>query len=218
MPKILPTLFLLSLFPTPAPASGDAEAGRRIAMQGNDQGATACVSCHGADGAGNPAAGFPRLAGLSDQYLSKQLRDYSQGTRSNPVMQPIAAALEQQQRLDVAAYYAGQAPASNADEAAPPDAGRTLALRGDWDNTIPACVSCHGPGGRGIPPDFPPLAGQHASYIQSQLEAWRKGTRHNDANNLMRVVAERLTQTQIQAVSEYFAAQPAVKPEPGAEP
>lgn len=217
MLKIFSTLFLLSLIPTPAQALGNAEAGKRIAMQGNDQGATACVSCHGADGEGNPAAGFPRLAGLSDRYLSKQLRDYSQGTRSNPVMQPIAAALEQQQRHDVAAYYAGQAPVNNADTAAPPDGGRTLALRGDWDNTIPACVSCHGPGGRGVDPHFPALAGQHASYIQSQLEAWRKGTRHNDANDLMRVVAERLTQTQIQAVSEYFASQPAVKPEPGAE-
>ncbi|BAZ93701.1 cytochrome c553 [Thiohalobacter thiocyanaticus] len=196
---------------------GNADAGKRIVMQGNDQGTTACVSCHGADGEGNPAAGFPRLAGLSDKYLSKQLRDYRQGTRSNPVMQPIAAALEQQQLLDVAAYYAGQVPTNTADDAAPPDGGRKLALRGDWDNTIPACVSCHGPGGHGVDPYFPALAGQHASYIQSQLEAWRKGSRHNDTNDLMRVVAERLSQTQIQAVSEYFAAQPAVKPAPGAE-
>lgn len=217
MSRRITILFLLSLIPVPALALGDAQAGKRIVMQGNDQGATACVSCHGADGKGNPAAGFPRLAGLSDKYLIKQLQDYRRGTRRNPVMQPIAAALEQQQLLDVAAYYAGKPPSGNS-EGTPSDAGRTLALRGDWDNTIPACVSCHGPGGRGVDPYFPALAGQHASYIRSQLEAWRKGTRHNDANGLMRVVAERLTQAQIQAVSEYFAAQPAVKPEPGAEP
>lgn len=216
MSRLFPTLFLLSLMPTPALALGDAEAGKRIVMQGDDQGVTACVSCHGADGEGNAAAGFPRLAGLSGKYLIKQLQDYRRGTRRDPVMQPVAAALEQQQLLDVAAYYAGKPAAGNAQGTAP-EAGRTLAQRGDWDNTIPACVSCHGPGGRGVDPYFPALAGQHAGYLQSQLEAWRKGTRHNDANDLMRVVAERLTQTQIQAVSEYFAAQPAVKPAPGAE-
>lgn len=216
MPKPFTLLLLLSLIPAPALALGDAQAGERIVMQGNDQGATACVSCHGTDGEGNSAAGFPRLVGLSDKYIIKQLQDYRRGTRRNPVMQPIAAALEQQQLLDVAAYYADKNPAGKT-QGSPPEAGSMLALRGDWDNTIPACVSCHGPGGRGVDPYFPALAGQHAGYIRSQLEAWRKGTRHNDVNDLMRVVAERLTQSQIQAVSEYFAAQPAARPEPGAE-
>lgn len=74
---------------------------------------------------------------------------------------------------------------------------------------MPACVSCHGPGGKGIGAVFPALAGQHASYIKAQLEAWKNGTRRNDPNNLMKVVADRLTDEEVQAVSEYFATLPA---------
>ncbi|MDY6981348.1 MAG: c-type cytochrome, partial [Pseudomonadota bacterium] len=197
-------------------AAGDVETGKRLALQGNNQGATACVACHGASGEGNAAAGFPRLAGLNANYLAKQLRDYRQGSRTNPTMQPIAAALDEAASQDVAAYYASLDPAGNTAKGKDNAAGRSLALRGDWDNTIPACVSCHGPGGRGVDPAFPTLAGQHASYIKAQLQAWRKGQRHNDANDLMKVVADRMSDEQIQAVAEYFAAAP-VQPDAGAD-
>lgn len=214
-------LFLLPLLGLHAPAAlamGDAAAGRTIAMQGNGKGAVACVSCHGAAGEGNAAAGFPRLAGLNAEYLVKQLQDYKAGTRQNPVMQPFGAALTSQEMLDVAAYYAGLEPTGSQGPADDNALGEKLALRGDWGNDIPACVSCHGPGGRGIDPYFPAIAGQHAGYIRSQIQAWKSGTRKNDANDLMRVVAERMTDEQIEAVSRYFAGQPPVKPTSGDKP
>lgn len=189
-------------------AGGDVEVGKRLATQGNDQGATACVACHGTNGEGNAAAGFPRLAGLNAEYLAKQLRDYREGSRTNPTMNPIAAALDDAASRDVAAYYASLDPAGDSADVKASERGRTLALRGDWDNTIPACVSCHGPGGRGVEPSFPALAGQHASYIKAQLQAWREGKRRNDANELMKVVAERMSKEQIRAVADYFAAAP----------
>lgn len=53
---------------------------RNIFLQGGSQpGATACMACHGMDGMGVAPAGFPRLAGLSADYLSKQLRDFRVG-------------------------------------------------------------------------------------------------------------------------------------------
>lgn len=206
--KLWPFILLLAVFPHSAIAAGDIASGKRLAMQGNNQGATACVACHGANGEGNAAAGFPRLAGLHADYLAKQLQDYRQGSRSNATMNPVAAALDDTARRDVAAYYACLDPADASGDVKADAGGQTLALRGDWDKTIPACVSCHGPGGRGVEPSFPALAGQHASYIKAQLQAWREGKRRNDANDLMKVVAERMSDEQIQAVADYFAAAP----------
>lgn len=73
---------------------------------------------------------------------------------------------------------------------------------------MPACVSCHGPGGRGVGVNFPGLAGQHASYITSQIKAWQSDKRANDPNRLMDAVAERLTEEEVAAVAAYFASIP----------
>lgn len=172
-------------------------------------GATACVACHGAEGAGNAAAGFPRLAGLEAGYLQRQLEAYRIGTRASPVMTPIAESLTEAEQANVSAYYSQQEVDAAAAEAAPDvlEQGQELALMGDWENKIPACVSCHGPNGKGVDANFPRLAGQHASYIVSQIEAWKSGERQNDPLNLMKVVAERLTAEQAKAAAAYFASQ-----------
>ena len=193
------------------PAIGaDLQRGERIATQGNDKGAIACISCHGANGEGNAAAGFPRLSILDAEHMVKQLQDYKQGSRVSPVMQPFALALDREEMEAVAAYYAareaGAAAADTGVDSSP--LGERLALRGAWNEDVPACVSCHGPGGKGIAPDFPAIAGQHAGYIKSQILAWKNGTRSNDPNELMKVVAERLSEDQIEAVSAYFASRP----------
>lgn len=188
--------------------AADPQAGRQLAMRGNDTGATACVACHGADGAGNAAAGFPRLAGLDARYLEKQLLDFQRGTRNDPIMQPVAKALSDSEAAAVAAYYAVQtAPADDEAKADPAlvARGERLALAGLWERTVPACVSCHGPRGLGVGAHFPALAGQHAGYIAKQLGAWRNGTRSNDPQQLMKGVAERLPEEDIAAVSAYFA-------------
>ncbi|MDY6981155.1 MAG: c-type cytochrome [Pseudomonadota bacterium] len=207
----------MGLITQTALAAGDVNAGKQLARQGNGQGATACIACHGANGEGNAATGFPRLAGLNADYLAKQLHDYQSGSRQNPVMQPFAKAMSDSEIRNVAAYYASLDPKTGASRSATNQTGQELAMRGDWDATIPACISCHGPGGRGIEPEFPALAGQHASYITSQLQAWRNGKRHNDENDLMKVVAERLDSNQINAVAEYFANLSPVKNDSGNE-
>lgn len=217
MQKYWLTLPLLWLIAQTALAAGDAASGKQLARQGNGQGATACIACHGANGEGNASAGYPRLAGLGAAYLAKQLHNYQSGSRQNPVMQPFARAMSDSEIRNVAAYYASLDPKAGSSTTTGNQAGQQLAVRGDWDNTVPACISCHGPGGRGIDPAFPALAGQHASYITSQLQAWRNGKRHNDENDLMKVVAERLSPAQIDAVADYFAAQSPVKPDSGGQ-
>lgn len=175
---------------------------------GANPAAMACAICHGAEGEGMAAAGFPRLAGLSANYMRKQLADFASGERANPIMQPIAAALSADEGDAVTSMLASKPlpQVKRVDRTALVDGpGETLALRGAWDRNIPECVACHGPSGTGVGDSFPPLAGQSAQYLSSQLTAWRQGTRKNDPNDLMGHIARSLTEDEIKAVSVYFA-------------
>jgi cytochrome c553 len=191
--------------------------GNKIFTEGGSQpGAMPCVACHGADGLGMAAAGFPRLAGLPAAYLRKQLEDFKRASRSNPVMQPVAKALTDAEIDAVSqALAAMPAPAPTLAQRSemPSNPAQKLALQGAWERQIPACVSCHGPAGSGVGDAFPPLAGQPAAYLKAQLLAWQGGTRHNDPNDLMGHIAKSLTADEVQSVAEYFAAlSPEVKP------
>ncbi|WP_311950921.1 c-type cytochrome [Halomonas piscis] len=188
---------------------GDPEKGEEVAR--------VCVACHQEDGMGknNPdTESWPRLAGLPEAYMVKQLHDMKADKRHNASMAPILGTLDDQDMADVAAYYAELEPwpeLPTAYHAADPDsAAEWLAERGDWEdgNFIPACSQCHGPNGQGVGDSFPPLAGQHAAYLKTQLEHWREGQRHNDPNELMAGVANRLDDSQIDMIAEYYATLP----------
>lgn len=184
-----------------------------LAQQGGvSQVMLTCTTCHGDALMGVAAAGFPRLAGQSADYLAKQLYDFKGGTRSNPLMQQFAAGLSDQDIQSVTHFFAKLPVARyarpNRSDAAN-DLGARLALRGAWERNVPECVSCHGPGGMGVGKTFPPLAGQPALYLANQLHEWQQGIRHNDPNDLMGHIAKALSEEEIQAVSHYFASLPA---------
>ncbi len=187
-----------------------------IVQKGNDHGAAACVSCHGPELLGNPALGYPRIAGLSAPYLIEQLDALANGTRKNPVMTPVAKALTPAER-DALTHYLSSLPvgpvptpdtvAQHADSATR-HAGEVLATRGRWTDTLPACDRCHGPGGIGVGTAFPPLAGQPARYLTDQLTMWQQGTRPPGPLQLMSTIAKRMSQEDIAAVAAYYALQP----------
>lgn len=174
-------------------------------------GVAPCASCHLPSGAGQ--AMFPRLAGMDAGYLARQLESFTDGTRPSAIMQPIATALTGEDRQAIAGYYAAlplpEAPASGEHD----PLGERIALHGAWDKGVPACVQCHGPGGRGVGTAFPALAAQPAEYISAQLKAFRDGVRANDPLQLMRAPAANLGDEEIAAVARWFAAQPARAPE-----
>ena len=189
----------------PAYAAPD---GGAIVNQGSGQGAPACATCHGENGAGLAGANFVRLAGLNETYLTKQLRDFKSGARENPIMQPIASALTDEEMAAVARYFARRpepAVAGQAVDEALASRGAKLARDGDWNRDVPACFQCHGENGAGVPPNFPALAAQPAAYTTAQLKAWRIGTRHNDPVELMATVASKLSDEEIDAVAAYLA-------------
>lgn len=213
-PRSLPALVLSALFATGASAQG-APNGKQISTQGAN-GAPACITCHGAQGEGNPAAGFPQLAGLGAKYLTEQLEAMANGSRVSPVMAATAKALDPAQQQAVASYYASLPSPLNLDRLAstamhpvkPDDTGAWLATRGAWDKNVPACNQCHGPGGIGVGQNFPSLAGQPAAYIAGQLRAWQQGQRPPGPLGLMPAVATRLSAADIDAVSAYYAGLP----------
>jgi cytochrome c553 len=185
----------------------DLMAGERIATQGAATGVPACITCHGVTGAGNTTTGFPRLGGIDASYLLAQLNAFADGTRQNSMMQPLASLLSVKDRQAVTAYFTSL-PALKANDTASPqpsNVGAWIATRGRWEQGLPACAQCHGPGGIGVGSVFPPLAGQPASYIANQLHGWKDGIRPPGPMALMSVVASKLSDTDITAVAAYYS-------------
>lgn len=183
----------------------DAKAGEQIYLRGGGN-VTACLTCHGEAGLPEPRAPYPRLAGLSADYIAKQLDDYATGVRENPQMQPIARALSPQQRGQVAVYAAGLAAPRTALSASELDLhGRTLDEIGDNEKALPGCGNCHGLRGNGEGSMLPPLAGQPEAYLVSQLHAFRARRRQNDSATVMEGIAMRLSDQDIAAVARYFS-------------
>jgi cytochrome c553 len=184
--------------------STDVTAGRAIAAQG--MGAEpACSSCHGPNG--TPAEGmpFPYLAGMSAEYLAKQLFDYRDGTRPNAIMEPIAKTLADTEVASLAWYYASLTlPAPKVAPPNQPKRGQQLQEVGDNILALPACANCHGPAGAGGGPLLPSLALQPMTYTVSQLNAFRAGERKNDNDGVMRALAKRLSDADIKALGEYY--------------
>lgn len=185
--------------------------------------AGACAACHGLDGnaTANPAL-YPRIAGQSERYVSRELALFKAGERTEgnaALMVPYALPLSAQDMRDLGAYYATQkSGAGIADDTAVaqgPNAGmkfyevgQKLYRSGDAARGIPACMACHGPAGAGNPgPAYPHVGGQQAWYSARRLEEYRAGTTAQADKSLfsiMAAVAKPLTDEEIQALSSYL--------------
>lgn len=163
-----------------------------------------CDRCHGTAEATAVSPYVPRLGGQSRAYLLRALREYRVDQRQSGFMEPVAAALQEENLAGLADYYAALAePRQPSTFAGDLQMGRTLALAGDAQRDVPPCLSCHGEPKRA---DVPRLAGQSGQYLEQQLLLWQAGGRGQTSHGrLMARVAQRLSITQIKAVSAYFA-------------
>lgn len=170
-----------------------------------------CAACHTQTG-NSIAPPFPKLAGSTPDYLAKQLRDISAGVRKSEVMQPIATKLTRQEIVALANYFGNQTrtPGIVTNPKLISD-GEVVFKQGNKESGVPACAGCHGPNGGGTL-RFPAIAAQNADYVSQQLANFRSGARANDLGQIMRTVASRLTDQEIQAVAQYVASMPVAKP------
>ena len=187
-------------------AAADKPAAKTDLARGSQIASQVCAACHAADG-NSPAAANPKLAGQHPEYLSKQLASYKENkARKNPVMMGFAAALTPEDAANVSAHFAAQKPKEGAARnAATVKWGEKIYRGGVADKGIAACAGCHGPAGAGIPAQYPRLAGQWADYTKTQLMAFRAGERQNDPQGMMRGVAAKLSDKEIDAVADYIA-------------
>jgi cytochrome c553 len=165
-----------------------------------------CVSCHGENGV-SVAPEFPHLAGQSGAAIYKQLNDYQTGSRTNEIMTNIAKTIDASTVADVAAYYAGQ-PKRNPNPltlAEAPAAIVQLVELGDPNRNLPPCAACHRPGSGG-PIETPILSEQREEYIIAQLKMYASGERRNDVYGRMRMIASKLTDSEIQGLAYYYRA------------
>ena len=194
----LMALVYAGLAPAQAPAAaagGDPEQGRQLAT-------SVCAACHGPDG-NSPAPANPILAGQHAGYVAAQLAAFKSGARPSPIMQGMAAPLTPEQMRDLGAYYAAQKPMPMVAR------DKALAARGQqiWRGGIPAigvpaCAGCPGAAGRGIPVQYPRLAGQHPELSFGWLRAYASGERPSD---VMGPIAGKLNEKDMRALADYIA-------------
>ena len=172
-----------------------------------------CARCHGRDGAGRDNDAFPLIGGQSEAYLSDALLAYANGSRHSGMMQPAARRGTASDLAVVASHYASQRSAATKQALDPAlvTAGERIARDGIPGEGVPACLTCHGAVPRLRNPSLPRLDGQHATYLLSQLLAWKNGGRGGGPyEHLMRAIAQRLSDDEAVAASQYFASQPAM--------
>jgi len=203
--KVILAVMLLSL----PLAAGAGEPSSRVSMdpellqkirkadaaKGNELSST-CGACHDAGGS------FPLLNGQLATYLYKQLQDFKDGHRQNPVMSGLAATLSEEDMVNISAHYAQKISDGKASDAGkkPP-----LATRGDSRRILPPCAVCHDGKGTGQKLDIPALAGQNEAYLLQTLKDYKSGERHNDLYGRMRNIAKEMTDSEIADLARYYA-------------
>lgn len=190
-------------FAAAALASGAPAAAKPDLAKGQATATQLCAACHTVDGSrGSPAN--PILQGQHPEYLAKQLHEFKDGKRKNAVMQGMAATLSDEDIRNVSAFYASKtAKPGFAKNKELVSLGEKIYRGGIADRQIPACASCHTPTGAGMPAQYPRIGGQHSDYTEAQLNAFRAGTRGNNAQML--AIAAKMNDREIKAVSDYIA-------------
>jgi cytochrome c553 len=156
-----------------------------------------CFACHGPNG-NSVVPQFPNLAAQTARYIYLELRDYQEGRRIDPVMQPLAQPLTRDDLLDIAAFFAAQKPRPNSFKADPERVARGKAKAGET-----LCTMCH-LGNFVGQNEIPRVAGQQYDYTVKQLRDFKARVRTNDAGN-MTSVARTLSDQDIEDLGHYTA-------------
>jgi cytochrome c553 len=167
-----------------------------------------CQGCHGEDG--NSLETFvPKLAGQNAEYISKQVRNFQTGKRTHQIMNDLATTVNDDELIDIAAYFASQKKMKG-DASAGNQIGKDIFLKGDASRMIVACVNCHGANGKGLEPNpsmIPVIGGQNKDYLRRQLINFRKGDRSNSPDGVMNGITKLLTDAELESLADYISVQ-----------
>lgn len=177
----------------------------------------ACTACHGEQGKAGGDGYYPRLAGKPADYLYHQLLNFRDGLRQYRPMTHLLSGLPDDYLREMAAYFADQQvpylsatrPSVSADTL---ERGRVLAMQGDAERGLPACVACHGSALNGLAPAIPGLLGLPRDYIAAQVGGWKNGLRRAVEPDCMADIAQKLTPADIGALSQWLSSSPVTEP------
>ncbi|MDQ3563811.1 MAG: c-type cytochrome [Pseudomonadota bacterium] len=138
----------------------------------------ACAACHGPQGEGNLALNAPKLSGLEDWYMKRQLKYFKQGARGahdkdvfGRMMAPMAATLVDNVAIENVVAYIKTLPDNPAPATVNGDAARGKKI-------YATCGACHGPNGQGRwSANAPRHAGMSDWYMITQLKNFKQGIR-----------------------------------------
>ena len=175
--------------------NGDLQKGKELAAT--------CAGCHGEQGI-SQVPDFPSLAGQLATYTYKQMRDYADNKRSNPLMNSVAAGLSEQDSANLAVWFASLPAPEYKGKKQNLDKAEVLVAKGNGKKIIPPCFTCHGSKGIGMRQDIPALAGQQPEYFANTFKEYKSGTRHNDVYSRMRLISEQLSDEEIEQLAQYY--------------
>lgn len=162
-----------------------------------------CFVCHGAEGESSSEV-FPRLAGQHWEYIAKQLDNFKSGKRQSTAMADMVAKLTPDEMVALGKFFEKQKVETEA--AKDPElagVGKYIYHQGNKFSGLAACASCHGAEAKGTA-SLPRLAGQYASYIETQLKQFNQRQRTND-NAVMHAIVSKMTPLEMAAVAEYLS-------------
>jgi cytochrome c553 len=162
-----------------------------------------CFLCHGENGESSSEI-FPKLAGQHANYIAKQLENFKTGKRKSTAMADMSSRLSADEMLALGKYFETK----KAEPEAIKDqdlagVGRYIFNTGNRYSGVPACASCHGKDGVGTA-NLPRLAGQYASYVETQLKLFGQRERTND-NAVMHSIVTNMSPLEMAAVAEYIS-------------
>lgn len=189
--------------PEPAVPNADVDAGKALA-------AARCAGCHGMDGRG-AESDIPNLAAQPAEYLAEALHAYRDGKREHAALRDMTLNMNEEDILNIAAYYASQPPVVAGSAGKAPTSHDSIYQEGAEIAAI--CEACHGKRGYSVEPGTPSLAGQQPAYLIVSTQEYVKGKRgHEEKEEMLRG----LQQIDIEKMAMYFAAQvPPLREAPG---
>ena len=178
-----------------------------------------CATCHGEFGQGGAHGEYPRLAGLPERYIAKQLQNFRSRKRINIPMFPYTEEreLSDEDIRAISSYLSAiKLPTTPPQFKGDEDALTRLQMmekvmivpRSDGDIANGGkiyqdeCNSCHAKNGRGRGA-FPMLVGQYSNYLRKQAHSFVKGERPHDEDDSRGILAE-LKDTDIRDILAYL--------------
>jgi len=165
------------------------------------QKALVCSACHGFAG-NSPGNTVPIIAGMAPNYFKKAIKDYAEGKRPSPEMEPYSKYVLQAGIDEIADYFAVQTRQRATTKSDPSAAKRGAALAGQ-------CAACHGPSGEGDAfQAIPAIQGQPAGYLQLQLTILKENKRKLDdavVDETKKTMLKPLSEADLAGLAAYFS-------------